>query len=221
MSALDDKWPELPPIPEHSHHPGLVAYSILVTAVVISFVGVIFNFQRTEAARIAQCERVNQLRITLSSILIAAEAGLPQERYTAERKEFYDASLASLGLVNCEHPAVQTQINLHRPKRNPGDPPPKEVILPTAQGKEVRIGIPGPQGEPGETGEVGEAGETGPPGSVTVPVPGPSGAPGPRGPRGETGPQGPPGPPGPVNNGPFICTQKSALEPTYECALAN
>jgi len=168
--------------------PGWWVIGILAAFILLADVGILVAFRAQENVALAQCERVNTVRLTLIKILVAAEANVPAERYTADTRKFYDDALFGLTPTNCANPdrrQVETPV---RKPREPGQPAPIAVGEPGAQGD------PGLVGADGKDGERGERGEVGPPSGV----PGPQGEPGDDGesivgPQGEVGPQGPPG----------------------------
>ena len=183
-----------PPIPHHTHHPGLVAYGFLVACIALIVIGLIQMVRQEENQRAenakqdelsiqAQCERVNVLRVKIIGILIAAEVATPAEEYTPEKKSQFDKAFEDLAVVNClDPPKIVPNIEPpKRPTRIPGTPASAIQDI----NKDTLIPIPGP---PGPVGPPGPQGPTGPQG--------PAGKEGQRGPQGPQGIQGEPGTPG-------------------------
>lgn len=205
-TIFDTYIPENPPLPKHSHHPGMVAYVLLAASVCLAFAGVVALWQEQRQISFAQCNRVNVIRAKLAGTVIAAEQNTPAERYTPETKKLFDDALADFALTDCNSPKNDVHpVFPERPPRAPGEAP-KPIILqdgspgapgaaglagaPGLQGLQGIPGIPGLNGAPGKDGEPGPRGPAG--------VAGPAGPVGPAGPAGPVGPAGPQGPPAPT-----------------------
>jgi len=163
--------------------PGWWVVGALAGFILLAGVGILLGERDRDRAAVAQCERVNALRATIFKVLVASEANVPAERYTAGSRKFYDDALAGLTPTNCSHPAQRQVEAPKRMPREPGQPPPVEVPGAGATGATGAAGAAGADGRDGERGEsiVGPPGRDG--------VDGRTGAPGPPGPA---GPEGPP-----------------------------
>lgn len=182
------------PVPDHSHHPGLIAYGALVSCIVLVVAGLLGVIHQGDKERMAQCERVNGLRAKVAEIIMAAEAAAPADRYTEKTKQFYTDAIDDLALTDCSKlPRSAPRVTLPpRVDREPRSPP-------VTGGRP----IPGEVGIPGMTGPVGPPGEPGPPGPVGPPgSTGPTGASGRAGESGASGPRGPTGPTAPTTTTP-------------------
>lgn len=194
---IDRRMPFNPPIPDHNHHPGVLAYCVLVVWLCLAIAGgfaygLVTKSQARQAAE-ANC-RTNQKmlehdvdvlgRLTAPIILgpgHSAEVVAVQEAKNVEAAAYREERLAELRALNCGV--------LGEGKVEPVNIPSPDVPAPGVPG------IAGEQGPAGLTGPVGIPGEDGAQGP-----PGPPGQPGPKGDEGdpgEPGLQGPTGPPGP------------------------
>jgi len=164
--------------------PGWWVIGILAGFILLADVGILMAFRAQENVARAQCERVNTVRLTLIKILVAAEANVPAERYTADTRKFYDDALSGLTPVDCDNPdRRQVEAPVRKP-REPGQP------TPIAAGETGDQGASGLAGADGKDGKDGAPGVDGKDGTGVDGVDGVDGAPG------EVGPAGPAGPPG-------------------------
>jgi hypothetical protein len=221
---IDRRVPFEPPIPEHKHHPGMIAYLLLAACLCLAVVGafgaqLVTKRQARESGE-ANCLRAKADRSLTIDILnrltaprILGEGATPeqvatQDAQNAEAAEYRKDRLSKLRALDCGELGrgnVEALIVPPPPLPRPGVPGPAGEQGPS--GITGPAGPPGPPGTPGEQGPAGARGEQGVPGEAGAPgekgdkgVPGdsgPAGETGPQGPAGPTGPQGPEGPPGP------------------------
>lgn len=92
-----------PVIPPHKHHPGLVAYCLLVFFIALGGLGFLSLHLQARDERIAQCHRVNKLRWASYETIRFAEARVPDAQYTAETKAFYDRVISGFMPVDCSN----------------------------------------------------------------------------------------------------------------------
>lgn len=200
---IDRRMPFLPPIPHHSHHPGMAAYLLLVASLCLAIAGgftytVVTKRQAREAAE-ANCVRAREDRALTIDILnrltaprLLGQGATPeqvaaQEAQNAEAEQYRKDRIAKLRALDCGELGQGKVEALVVPP-----PPSPRSGTPGAAGEQGAAGLTGAAGPPGPPGAAGPSGPPGPQGE-----PGPPGPPGGLGPRGETGSPGPPGPPGP------------------------
>ena len=190
-----------PPVPMHSHHPGLVAYGFLVLSLLIIVLGLGLEIQRgrVESARaiVAECQVRREALVDGRRVLTDLIRLIPREvpgDTPAEIKrkgQFIDASLERLRLkeADLECKDLYKEATARSAPNSLPTPLPTSTtkVTPTTspEARGINIPIPGP---PGPVGPPGPQGPTGPQG--------PAGKEGQRGPQGPQGIQGEPGIPG-------------------------
>ena len=183
------------------YHPGLVAYLLLVAAVVLSLTGAGVALARNKAQAVAGSEANCLVAATVRSAVVdilgrltaprllgvgASEAQVAaQEEANAEAAEYREAQLAQLRAIECGSFDAPAPAGIPVPP----EPPPGVVVGPA--GEQGPAGISGVAGPPGEPGRAGTDGAPGPPGAPGMP--GDPGTPGSPGPVGPAGPAGAPG----------------------------
>ncbi len=206
-------------VPVHQHHPGMVAYLLLVVAVILALVAagvaLVRNQAQATAGSKANCETVAALRSVTVDILNRLTAPrslgpdappaqvMAQERQNADANDYRARELDRLRALRCG------SFGDSRPEALPVAPvaPPPTIVGPTgASGPAGLNGPPGPPGVPGADGKNGADGREGAAGragmdgrdGLTGPAgpTGPAGADGSGGIIGVPGPVGPPGLPG-------------------------
>lgn len=112
----DKHFPETLPVIDHSHHPGIIAYSVLSIFLIMAIVGMLFLWDQAKNERVAQCERENILRSKLYGIVVYSEVNVPQEVYTQKVKIQFDKVYKDLGLINCRKLSIKV-VKTHLPIR--------------------------------------------------------------------------------------------------------
>lgn len=202
--------PVSPPIPEHAHHPGMVAYAALVVCLCLAIIGAfaaqqVTKRQARESAE-ANCERSKADRALTIDILnrltaprVLGEGATPeqtaaQEAANADAEAYRKERLSKLRALDCGELGegkVEAVVVAPPPLPRPG--------VAGAAGEQGPAGITGPAGPPGPPGPPGPAGERGAQGLAGRDGrPGEDGAPGPAGPPGPKGDRGDPGEPAPI-----------------------
>lgn len=185
----------MPTVPiKHSHHPGLVAYGILVVALCLIAINLQViqsrNKLTAQKAAAANCETASanrELAINLLNRLTAPRILGPgatleqirvQDGQNADAAKYRDEELARLKALSCSQLARGTVMPVLIPP--PALPPIGAIGASGEQGVIGLTGPIGPQGLPGTNGTNGTNGR--------------DGATGPAGPAGPMGPAGPPAP---------------------------
>lgn len=217
-----ERIPAEPPIPEHEHHPGLIAYSLLVASLCFAILAAygaqtITKRQARESAEASCLTQLEDRRLTVdilnrvtAPVILGDGFSLDQitaqEARNLEGKELREKNLARLRPLNCGalgKGEVKPVIVTVPPQ------PPSGVVGAQGergvQGLPGSPGLPGLKGEPGLRGEKGDRGEKGEPGENGISIPGPEGPPGPQ------GSQGPPGEPAPTTTIPPPTTTTTTL----------
>lgn len=195
--------PATMPLPEHDHHPGVVAYVLLVASMCLAvaggFIGLDVARRQAREAIETMCRVQALTRTELVHAINRQHAPYDlgptatpeqiefQARQNREAAKLRAEALSRLRALNCG------EVNEDpKPVPIPFPPFPASIVGPSGERGPVGVtgpaGVAGPEGPAGSQGAKGEKGEKGDPGPSGEP-----GSPGVAGQVGETGPQGAPG----------------------------